>query len=291
MSGRPVSIIIIAAALVLLGALTSLFSVNEYDFAIRTEFGAIVATGYRPGLHWKLPWDQVVKLDRRILTQSNPMQAFLTKDNRSLIIDSYIMWRVANPTVYYEATGGSEKSAGERIADIVTDGMKSDVAQRTLEQVVTADRAAVTDETLASASRAVSALGIQLVDVRVQSIELPDEVADRVYEDMKEDFSKTANRLRAEGESAATGIRAAADRNHTEIISNAQRAALEIKGAADAEAAGIYAGAYSVDPEFYAFYRSLQAYERSLGKSNGVLVLSPDSEFFRYMNNPGRARR
>lgn len=291
MSARPVSIIIIAAVLVLLGALTSLFSVNEYDFAIRTEFGAIVATGYRPGLHWKLPWDQVVKFDRRILTQSNPMQAFLTKDNRSLIIDSYIKWRVVDPTVYYEATGGSEKSAGERIADIVTDGMKSDVAQRTLGEVVTADRAAVTNESLAAASRAVSALGIQLVNVRVQSIELPDEVADRVYEDMKEDFAKTANHLRAEGESAATGIRAAADRNHTEIISGAQRTALEIKGAADAEAAGIYARAYSVDPEFYAFYRSLQAYERSLGKSNGVLVLSPDSEFFRYMQNPGRARR
>ncbi len=289
MSARSVSIVIVAAALALLGTLTSLFSVNERDFAIRTEFGAIVATGYRPGLHWKLPWDQVVKLDRRTLMQSNPMQAFITKDNRSLIIDSYIEWRIANPTVYYETTGGSEKSAGERISDIVTDGMKSDVAQRTLEQVVTADRAAVTDETLASASRAVSALGIQLVDVRVQSIELPDEVADRVYEDMKEDFAKTANRLRAEGESAATAIRATADRNHTEIISNAQRAALEIKGAADAEAADTYARAYSADPEFYAFYRSLQAYERALGKSNGVLVLSPDSEFFRYLRNPARA--
>ncbi len=289
MSARPVSIVLIAAALALLGALASLFSVNESEFAIRTEFGAIVATGYGPGLHWKLPWDQIVKFDRRILTQPNPMQAFITKDNRSLIIDSYIKWRVANPTLYYETTGGSETSAGERIADIVTDGMKSDVAQRTLEQVVTADRAAVTDETLASVSRAVSALGIQLIDVRVQSIELPDEVADRVYEGMKEDFAKTANRLRAEGESEATTIRATADRSHTEIISNAQRTALEIKGAADAEAADTYARAYSAEPEFYAFYRSLQAYERALGKSNGVLVLSPDSEFFRYMQSPGRA--
>ncbi len=290
MSTRAVPVVV-AAAVVLLAALTSLFSVGESEFAIRTEFGAIVRTDYRPGLHWKLPWDQVVKFDRRILTQSNPMQAFLTNDDRSLLVDYYIKWRVENPTVYYEATGGNEKSAADRVSDIVTDGMKSVVAERTLEQIVTADRAAVTSGMMAAASRAVAALGIQLIDVRVQSIDLPDEVADRVYEKMKQDFAKVANRLRAQGESSATVIRATADRERTEIISDAQREALRIKGAADAEAADTYAHAYSSAPEFYAFYRSLEAYERSLGKSNDVLVLSPDSEFFKYMRDPGEARR
>ncbi len=283
--------VIIAAAVALLAALTSLFSVDETEFAIRTRFGAIVGTNYRPGLHWKLPWDEIVEFDRRILTESSPVQTFLTKDDRSLLVNYYIKWQVENPVIYFEATGADEKSAGARISDIVTDGMKSVVAQRTLEQVVTAERAAVTGETFAAASRAVSALGIRLVDVRVQSIDLPDDVADRVYEEMKQDFAKVAEQRRAEGESSATVIRATADRERTEIVSDAQRDALRIKGAADAEAADTYAKAYSSDPEFYAFYRSLEAYERSLGKGNGVLVLSPDSEFFKYMKDPGHARR
>ncbi len=283
--------IIVAAAVVLLAALTSLFTVNQSEFAIRTEFGAIVGAAYRPGLHWKLPWDQIVRFDRRILTQSNPMQSFLTSDNRSLLVDFYIKWRVEDPTVYYEATGGSETDAAERISEIVTDGIKSVVAERTLEQIVTAQRAAVTSGMLAGASRAVSVLGIRLIDVRVQSIGLPDEVASRVYEEMKQDFAKVAEQLRAQGESSATTIRATADRERTEIVSNAQREALRIRGQADAEAADIYARAYTSDAEFYAFYRSLEAYERSLGKGNGVLVLSPDSEFFKYMKDPGHARR
>ncbi len=290
MSARAVPAIV-AAAVALLVALTSLFSVNESEFAIRTEFGAIEASAYRPGLHWKLPWDDVVKFDRRILTQPEPMQSFLTSDNRALIVDFFIKWRVADPTVYYEATGGNEKSAADRISDIVTDGIKSVVAQRTLEQIVTADRAAVTSGMLADSSRAVAALGVRLVDVRVQNIGLPDEVADRVYEKMKQDFTRVADHLRAEGESSATTIRATADRERTELVSNAQRDALRLKGEADAEAADTYSRAYSSDPEFYAFYRSLEAYERALGKGNGVLVLSPDSEFFKYMKDPGRARR
>lgn len=286
--------IILAAlglAIVLLAALTSLFTVSETDLAIRTEFGAIVGTAYEPGLHWKWPWDQVVKFDRRILTRRPPTESFLTNDNRALNVDFYIKWRVKDPTLYYEATGGDEMSAGDRVSDIVTDGIKSVVAQRTVEQIVTAERAAVTSEMFTGASRAVAPLGIQLVDVRVQRIDLPEEVADRVYEKMKQDFAKIANRLRAEGDSTALTIRAGADRQRTEIVADAQRDALRVKGAADAQAADIYAHAYSANPDFYAFYRSLQAYERSLGQANDVLVLSPDSEFFKYMKDPGPARR
>lgn len=285
MSNRIVPIVI-AAAILVLAALTSLFTVNEQDIALRTQFGAIVGGAYAPGLHWKLPWDQVVRFDRRILTQSNPMQTFRTADNRELIVDSYIEWQVENPVVYFGATGGNEQSAATRVSDIVTNGMKNVIAGRTLEQVVTAERAAVTDMMLSAASRAVAALGIRLVDVRVQSIGLTDPAAGRVYDRMKQDFAEVANRLRAQGESAATTIRATADRERIDIISDAQRDALRTKGAADAQAADIYAQAYSADPEFYAFYRSMQAYERALGKHNGILVLSPDSAFFRYMRNP-----
>jgi modulator of FtsH protease HflC len=290
MSARAVSALV-AAAVVLLGALTSLFAVGENEFAIRTRFGAIVETCDSPGLYLKLPWDQVVKLDRRILTESDPMQSFLTSDNRPLIMDFYIKWRVENPTVYFEATGGSERAAADRISEIVTDGLKSVVAQRTLEQIVTAERAGVTSEMLASSSRAVSMLGVRLVDVRVENIDLPDDVADRVYDRMRQDFAQVADRLRAQGDSSATMIRAAADRKRTEIVADAQRDALELKGKADAEAADIYAKAYSSDPEFYAFYRSLEAYERSLGKTNEVLVLTSDSEFFKYLKDPRRVPR
>ncbi len=287
MSTRIV-VIVLGVAVVLLAVLMSLFTVNETELAIRTEFGAIVAKDYPPGLHLKWPWDQVVKFDRRILTRRPPMESFLTNDNRALTVDFYIKWRVKDPTVYYEATGGDETNAGDRVSDIVTDGIKSVVAQRTLEQIVTAERAAVTSEMFGSASRAVSALGVQLIDVRVQRIDLPDEVADRVYEKMKQDFAKIANRLRAEGDSTALSIRAGADRQRTEIVADAQRDALRIKGSADAQATDIYAHAYQTNPGFYAFYRSLQAYERSLGQTNDVLVLSPDSEFFKYMKDPGK---
>ncbi len=290
MPGRIVPVVIVAAVVVLV-ALTSLFTVSETEYAIRTEFGSIANASYGPGLHWKWPWDQVVKIDRRILTQAHPMSTFLTSDDRALIVDFYIKWRVEDPSRYYEATGGDEESAGERISDIVKDGVKGVVAGRTLEQVVDSDRPAVTSAMLERARRAASALGIELVDVRVQNLDLPDEVAARVYEQMKEGFQKTANQLRAEGDSSAKRIHAEADRQRTEIIATAQRDALAIKGAADAQAADIYARAANSNPEFYAFYRSMQAYENSLGKSNGVLVLSPDSAFFKYMRDPGGARR
>lgn len=286
MPARFMPVVIAIAVLVLL-AFTSLFTVSENELAIRTQFGAIVGTGYHPGLHWKLPWDQVVKFDRRILTLSHPGETFLTNDNRALIVDFYIKWRVRDPSQYYLATGGSEDAAGERVSDIVKDGIKSVVAQRTLEQIVTSERAAVTGQMYGGASRAVEQLGVDLVDVRVQRIDLPEDVAARVYEKMKQNFAKIANKLRAEGNSNATRIKAGADRERTEIIAQAEREALRVKGTADEQAADIYARAYSSNRDFYGFYRSMQAYEHSLGKDGDVLVLSPDTEFLKYLKDPG----
>jgi len=206
-------------------------------------------------------------------------------------VDFYIKWRVQDPKLYFESTGASESSAGERISDIVKDNLKSVVAQRTLQQIVTAERTALTDQMLAGAERNVAALGVRLIDVRVQRIDLPDEVAARVYQKMQQYFAKIANQLRSEGASSAMSIRAAVVRQQTEIVSNAQRDALRVQGAADAQATDIYARAYASNPEFYAFYRSLQAYRNSLGKDNDVFVLSPDSEFFRYMKDPAKSAR
>ncbi len=277
--------ILIALGVALLVAATSLFTVGEAELAIRTEFGAIVSSNYEPGLHGKWPWDQVVKFDGRILSETYTHETFLTNDNRGLIVDFYIKWRVQNPRQYFQATGGREDIAGERLAEIVKDGIKSVVAERTLEQIVSAERAAVTSEMFGQASKNVSNLGAQLIDVRVQSIDLPEEVSTRVYESMKQNFAKIASRLRAEGQSTNVRIRASAERERTEILANAERDALRVHGEADAEATGIYARAYSKNPEFYSFWRSLQAYDRSLGKDGDLLVVTPDGEFFKYLKD------
>jgi membrane protease subunit HflC len=284
---RGVPLIVLVAALAIL-AMTSMFTVPQQELAIRTQFGAIIGNTYDPGLHFKFPWDQVVKFERRILSQTYQGETFLTNDNRGLIVDFYIKWRVANASRYFQATGGREEDAGERIASIVKDGIKSVVAQRPLEEIVSSERAAVTGEMLKAANENADGLGIQLIDVRVQRIDLPEDVSSRVYETMKQNFARTANRLRAEGSREAVTLRAEAERKRTEIISNAERDALEVRGKADAEAAAIYAKSYSKNPEFYAFYRSLQAYERSLGKEGDIFVVSPEGEFFKYLKDPGR---
>ncbi len=280
--------IIIAVGVLLLIAATSLFTVSEAELAIRTEFGAIVNSGYEPGLHVKWPWDQVVKFDRRIISQTYAGETFLTNDNRGLVVDFYIKWRVKDPSHYFQATGGSEDIATRRLAEIVKDGIKSVVAERSLEQIVSAERAAVTSEMFGQASRNVAGLGAELIDVRVQSISLPDEVSTRVYESMKQNFAKIATRLRAEGASESVRIKAAADRESTEIRANAERDALRVHGEADAEATTTYARAYSKNPEFYSFYRSLQAYDRALGKDGDLLVVTPDGDFFKYLKDPDK---
>jgi modulator of FtsH protease HflC len=282
---------IVAVVVLLIIAMTSLFTITQAEVAIRTEFGAIVGLDYSPGLHWKWPWDQVVKFDRRILSLSYTGETFLTNDNRGLIVDFYVKWKVNNASRYYQTTGGSEDLAGQRIAEIVKDGIKSVVAQRTLEEIVSADRAAVTEDMIGQASRNVSNLGIDLVDVRVQRIDLPDDVSTRVYESMKQNFVKIASKLRAEGKNAGQTISAAADRERTEILADAQRDALKVRGEGEAAAAQTYAKAYSKDPEFYAFFRSLQAYERSLGKDSDLLVVTPDGEFFKYLKDPNPGKR
>ena len=280
---------LIGAGVLLVLAALSLFSVNETEFAIRTEFGKIVGIDYAPGLHAKWPWDVVTKFDSRILSQSYTGETFLTNDGRGLIVDFYVKWRVRNPSLYFTATGGLVELAGERLAEIVKDGIKSVVAQRTLQQIVSAERAAVTGQMFGQASRNAAGLGVDLVDVRVQRIDLPDEVAARVYESMKQSFAKTASRLRAEGQSTSAGIRASAERERTVILADAERDALRVRGEGDAAAAQTYARAYSKNPEFYAFYRSLQAYERSLGKDGDLLVVTPDGDFFKYLKDPSKA--
>jgi membrane protease subunit HflC len=267
------------------------FTVSENEVAIRSQFREIVATGYGPGLHFKWPIDTVRKFEKRIVSQSFEGETFLTSENRGLIVDYYVKWRIKDAGRYAQSFGMDSNAAGQRLADIVKDGIKNAVAQRTLQQIVSAERTAFTGDMFDRASKSAESLGLELVDARVQKIGLPPDVESRVYASMQQSFGRLARQLRGEGEKEALRIRAEADRKRTEIFAAAARDALKIRGEGDAKAAALYSAAYGRNPEFYSFYRSLQAYKNSLGKEGDLMVVSPDSDFFRYMRGPGGGNR
>ena len=267
----------------------SLFQVSETEVAIRMRFGEIVGTGYGPGLHVKVPLiDNIRRFERRIITQRYEGETFLTSENKALIVDFYVKWRVKDPSTYYHTTNGSSEFASSRLGDNVKDGIKGVVARRTLQEIVITERTAFTGDMFSRASEAVNELGIELIDVRVQRIDLPDEVSGSVYQRMQESFRARGNQLRAEGSAEAERIRASADRQRTELLANAQRDSQRLRGEGDALASRIYSQAYGKSPEFYAFYRSLQAYRSALARDGDVWVVTPESEFFKYLNSSGR---
>ena len=288
MNNRILAIVIALAALLFL-ATKMFFVVNETELAIKFRFGEIVRTDYDPGLHFLVPViNDVRKFDRRVLTRTYPSEQFLTSEGKILNVDFYVKWRISDVGQYYQATSGDEEAAARRLAEIVKDGLKGVIARRTIQQVVAAQRAEFIGDIIEVAGSSVQQLGITLVDVRVKKIDLPDDVLDSVFNRMRQDFARQAAQLRAEGDEMAQRVRATADRERTELLAQATREAEKIRGEGDAKAAAIYAGVYKRNPEFYAFHRSLEAYRKSMGKSEDILVLSPDSDFFRYLNQPGR---
>jgi len=283
-------LILILAVVLLLG--TSTFMVREQELALRVRLSAIVESDYKPGLHFKIPFvEDVVKFDRRVLTRKFDGEQFLTSESQGLTVDYYIKWRIFDPATFYQSTAGDEGQAAILVGDNIQDGIKNAVAGRTLKEIVTSDRQKITGDFQETSRTALQKLGIQLIDVRVQRIDLQEDVASRVYESMKQSFEGIANTQRGEGEREAQIIKSEAERRSIEIIAKAQSDAARIRGEGDSAAATIYAIAYSGNPEFYSFYRSLQAYRTSFGKDRDVLVISPDSEFFRYLKSPAPTRR
>jgi membrane protease subunit HflC len=276
-----------ALAVLLLGWL-SLFQVSEMQLAIRTSFGKIVTSDYQPGLHLKWPWEKVHTFEKRIITYPYKGETFLTSENKALIVDFYVKWRVKDAAKYFTTTQGVESDAASRLGDNVKDGIKGVVARRTLQEIVVAERATFTGDMFGRASATVQDLGVELIDVRIQAINLPDEVSTSVYQRMEQNFMALGNRLRAEGSGEKERIQAEAERERTELLANAQRDSQKLRGEGDAQAGRIYAQAYSKNPEFYAFYRSLQAYRTSLSRDGDVWVVGPDSEFFKYLQSAGR---
>ncbi|HEX7030500.1 MAG TPA: protease modulator HflC [Gammaproteobacteria bacterium] len=280
------SLLLVLLALVVVVGAMSVFVVGERELAIKFRFGEIVRADYEPGLHFKLPIVNAVrKFDDRILTLDNRPEEFLTAEKKNVIVDFFVKWQITDPVKFYRATrGGQEVVAEQRLLEIMKDGLRAEFAQRTVREVVSAERAEIMDIATTAAQDAAHEFGISIVDVRVKRVELPEDVSSSVYERMVAARARVAAQLRAEGAEQAERIRAEADRERTVILSSAFRDAEKIRGEGDAAAAQIYADAYNRDPDFYSFYRSLEAYRNSIDGSD-VLVLDPDSEFFRYFGN------
>lgn len=281
---KPVFVLIIAVILLVVSQ--SVFTVDERELAIKFRFGEIVGSDFAPGLHFKVPFvNNVEKYPKRILTLSNPQELFLTFEKKNLYVDFFVKWRIVNIDNYYNATRGDELVAKQRLLEQVKDGIRSEFAKRTVPEVVTAERRELMADMMKGVRENAKTLGIEVVDVRVKRIEFSEEVSDSVYRRMRQERARVASELRAEGAEAAEQIRADAERKRTVLLAEAYRDAEIIRGKGDAQAAEIYAAAYSKNSEFYAFYRSISAYRRSLGSSGDLLVIAPDGEFFRYLNN------
>ena len=292
MGSRILGILVVLLAVVVLIS-SSTFVVGEQEMAVRVRLSQIKGADFKPGLQLKIPFmDRVVKFDRRVLTRKFDGEQFLTNESQGLTIDYYIKWRILDAEQFYQATsGGDEGRAETLVGETIQDGIKNAVAGRTLAEIVISDRQELTGEFMKNATERLLKLGIQLVDVRVQRIDLQEEVATSVYESMKRTFEGIARTRRGEGDRESQIVKAEAERKKTELIARALADAQRIRGEGDATAAAIYATAYNRNPEFYSFYRSLQAYKNSLGREGDVMVVSPDSDFFRYFKSPAPTRR
>jgi len=276
------TIIVVGLAVVLLN---SIFTVDERELALKFRFGEVIQTGYEPGLHFKVPFvNNVEKYPKRILTINNPQELFLTLEKKNLYVDFFIKWKINDVQQYYRATGGDELVAAQRLLETVKDGVRSEFAKRTVIEVVSEERRDIMGDMLERAAQNAITLGIELIDVRVKKIELSDEVSESVYNRMRQERARFASELRAEGAENAEIIRASADRDVTVIVANAYKDSEIIKGEGDARQTEIYASAYQQDSEFYSFTRSIEAYKKSVGTGNDILVLDAKGDFFKYLN-------
>ena len=288
MSNRSFWSLIVVVIVLAVGA-NSIYIVSEYERAVILRFGRLVDPDVSPGLHAKIPFaDKLRKFDGRIMTTDARPESFYTIENKRLIVDSYAKWRIMDVEKYYKITGGDEGVAADRLATRVADGLRNQVGSRTLHEVVSGKR----DELMQELTEDLNAvanelLGIQVLDIRVKRIDLPSDVSQSVFDRMSADREKEAREYRSKGAEQAEVIRADADRQVAVLEAGAYRDAEKIRGEGDATAAAIFAGAYRQDPEFYAFVRSLTAYRKAFDNKSDLMVVDPDSDFFRYLKDSG----
>jgi membrane protease subunit HflC len=275
--------VIAGLALVVIGL--SAFTVNERELAIKLRFGEVREAQYEPGLHWKLPIVETVrKFPRRILKIDDAPQEVFTLDRQNMTVDFFVKWRIVDEVSFYTSTGGLQQAAVERLREIIKNSVVTEFGKRSTREAISVERMELMRDMLAKARPTAEGLGVELVDFRVKQVEFVARVRESVYEQMRAERQQLATQTRAEGREAAALIESTAEKERTVIIADANRQSQMIRGEGDAKAAEIYASAFNKDPEFYAFYRSINAYKRSLGKPGDVLVLDPGNEFFRYLN-------
>ena len=280
---------LVAGAALALAGWNSMYIVQQTERAVLLQFGRIVEANVQPGLHFKIPYvNQVRRFDARLMTLDSPTERFLTLEKKAVMVDAYAKWRVADAERFYTATSGVKQTADERLSRGLQAGLRDQFGKRTLHEVVSGERdALMADITQSLDKMARAELGIEVLDVRVKSIDLPSEVNRSVFERMSTEREREAREHRAKGNELAEGIRADADRQRRVLLAEAYRDAEKIRGEGDAQAAAIYSAAYGQNPQFYSFHRSLQAYRDSFADRRDVLVLDPKNEFFQYMDKPG----
>lgn len=262
------------------------FMVNQWEMALKLRLGEIIDSDYKPGLHFMIPAvHTVVKFDKRIQTLDSTPQRFLTIEKKDVIVDSYAKWRISDVAQYYRSTGGSPMKTASLLSERINTSLRDEFGKRTIQDVISGERTEIMEMLRKDADEKAAAIGVEVVDVRVKQIDLPPEVSESVYNRMRAERDRVARDLRAKGAEAAERIRADADRQRAVILAEAYRDAEQLRGAGDAKAIEIYAQAFNKDPEFYSFTRSLEAYRKSFGDSTNLMVIEPDSDFFRYFKD------
>ncbi len=280
---KKIILILVLAMLVL--TFFSLYTINEKEIAIKFRLGEIVAVETEAGLYFKTPFINNINIfDKRIQTLDERPDRFLTGEKKNVIVDSYVKWRISNARSFYTSTGGNIDRANERLSQIIKTGLKSEFSKRTITEVVAGERVKITRNIKNLAKSNVKEFGIDIVDVRIKRIDLAKEVSDSVYDRMRTERERVAKDFRSKGSEQAEKIRALADKKRTIIIANAYKNAEIIRGNGDAKSVNIYANAYSKDREFYSLYRSLETYKKSFKSKDDILVLNPNTDFFRYFN-------
>ncbi len=281
---KTASLIFLLVAGILLSM--SLFTVNEREYGILFRLGEITRSDYEPGLHMKMPLiNNVRKFDRRIMALDARPEFFLTSEKKNVNVDYFVEWRISDVRRYYTAVGGDESQALQRLSRIINDGMLAEFAKRTIQEVVSGERAKIMDLVQLMANRQAQVFGVEVVDVRIKRIDLPPEVSNSVYQRMRAERTRVAKELRSRGAEAAERIRADADRQRTIILAEAYSKSERIRGEGDAKATDIYARAYQKDAEFYSLYHSLDAYKNTFKSKDDILIIKPDSDFFEYFND------
>ncbi|HAU42731.1 MAG TPA: protease modulator HflC [Gammaproteobacteria bacterium] len=284
MSGKNMMWIILAVIAVTVGS-SAVYYVDEREKAIVFQFGEIVRSNDSPGLHFKAPLINNVKyFDARVQTMDSDPELYLTREKKNLVVDSFVKWRITNAANYYTRLGGLASNARNRLAQRVNDALRSEFGNRSVQQVISGDRVEIMDVVRELTNEETASLGIEVLDVRLKRVDLDPDISERVYQRMEAERSRVAKDLRARGAEAAERIRADADRERAIILAEAEQKAQEVKGQGDALATAIYADAFERDREFYRMYRSLNAYRNTFATPDNLLVIEPDSEFFRYFN-------